>query len=164
MRNLFLLIYIQPPHRIVICIIASVLLWGYFGKKEKEKLWWRIANFAVLAGIVLGILYVTICSREAGVKKAILIPFHTFYEAKAQPELYRAMLMNVFLFVPLGLSLPVLMPRSKHRLVTALVLAFLFSAGIETIQYCYGLGRCEVDDVIMNTFGAFIGALSCRLF
>lgn len=160
MKKLFWLIYIQPLHRIVIWMIAAVLLWGYIGKRSRDKLWWRTINFTVFAGIVLVIVYMTICTREPGAKKAILIPFHSFIEAKAQPEMYRSMLMNVFLFVPLGLSLPFVIPKDKFPVVVTLVLAFLYSACIETIQYCYGFGRCEADDIIMNILGASIGTLS----
>ena len=36
----------------------------------------------------------------------------------------------------------------------------MLSAGIEYAQYRYALGMAEVDDVICNTLGAFIGAAS----
>ena len=40
-----------------------------------------------------------------------------------------------------------------------LILGMLFSIGIEAAQFYYGLGRCEVDDVIMNTLGCAIGTI-----
>ncbi len=73
------------------------------------------------------------------------------------------MLMNVFLFFPLGLTFSNALPRKWHRwlriILTTLVSSAL-SAGIEYAQYRYALGMAEVDDVICNTLGAFIGSTS----
>lgn len=44
------------------------------------------------------------------------------------------------------------------RLAVTVVFAMLLSIGIEAAQLWFHLGRCEVDDVIMNTLGAAIGA------
>lgn len=160
MKKLLWLIYIQPLHRIVICTILLVVLWGYLGKKEKKKRWWKILNSAAFAGIAMAIFYMTIYTRENGTKEAILSPFYTFREAKIQPELYRTMLMNVALFVPIGLSLPFALQKIKYPLIVTIVVAFLLSTCIEAVQYVYTLGQCEVDDVIMNTLGAVIGSLA----
>lgn len=92
-----------------------------------------------------------------------MTPFQSFMEAKKQPEIYRSMLMNVFLFVPLGLSFPYALPvqwNADVHIVFTILLGCCLSVAVEVIQYRYGLGRCEVDDVIMNTVGALIGALA----
>lgn len=50
-----------------------------------------------------------------------------------------------------------------HNEAITILFAFGLSVFIELIQYKYGLGRCEVDDVIMNTLGALIGTLAYYL-
>ena len=160
MGRVFWMIYIQPLHRIIIFMAFMVIFWGIFGKKGKNKQWWCIINAVVFVCAVLIILYMTIYSRSEAAKEAILIPFHSFIQAKEQPELYRSMLMNIFLFVPIGLSLPFVLSKKKHSIIMTMITAFLFSASIEAIQYYFALGLCEVDDVIMNTLGAMIGALA----
>ena len=55
------------------------------------------------------------------------------------------------------LSLPFVLGKWKLSVPVTVVLACLSSAGIEYLQYRYSLGRCEVDDVIMNTLGALLG-------
>ena len=93
-----------------------------------------------------------------------MIPFHSFVEARVQPEMYRSMLMNVFLFFPIGLSLPNILPdRCKNSALIAVVFAFLISSSVEFLQYRYQLGRVEIDDVICNTFGCMVGTLSYLL-
>ena len=95
-----------------------------------------------------------------------LIPFITFVNAKAQPELYRMMYMNILLFLPFGLSLPfVLQKKMRHPILVTILSAFGLSACIEIAQYVFHLGKCETDDVIMNVLGAVIGTtafLICR--
>jgi glycopeptide antibiotics resistance protein len=70
------------------------------------------------------------------------------------------MLMNVFLFLPLGLTLPFALGKGRLPEIFAVVLALAFSTGIEYLQYRYGLGWCEADDVIMNTLGTAVGVLA----
>lgn len=164
MHNLFLLIYRQPLHRIVFCMVLFLFLWAYFAFREKNSLRWRLGNFAVFAGIVAVIFYMTVYTRGEGTSEAILIPFQSFQEAKIQPELYRSMLMNVFLFMPIGLSLPFVLGMRRFSPFLTVTAALSFSAGIEYLQYRYALGRCEVDDIIMNTLGALIGCLAYWLF
>ena len=60
-------------------------------------------------------------------------------------------LSNIAFFVPFG----VLFPVKKWYVV--LVSSLVFSVLIETAQYVYRLGLCELDDVICNTLGAMIG-------
>ncbi len=106
---------------------------------------------------------ITLLTRSSGIHAVILTPFAALVAARHQPELYRELLMNVFLFFPLGLTLSHALPRPWHRWVrialTTLV-GCISSAGIEYTQHRYALGMAETDDVICNTLGAFLGATS----
>lgn len=122
-----------------------------------------MANFVLFCAAVIAILYATILNRTPGNYELILTPFAALSAARQQPELYRAMLMNVFLFFPLGLTLSNSLPRKWHRWGRIILTTFvgcILSAGIEYTQYRYALGMAEVDDVICNTLGAFIGSTS----
>lgn len=51
--------------------------------------------------------------------------------------------------------------KSNYRKwLFCIVLGFLMSVCIETIQYLFALGRTETDDVICNTFGCALGILA----
>ena len=122
-----------------------------------------MANFVLFCAAVIAILYATILTRTPGDYKPILTPFATFTAALQQPELYREMLMNVFLFFPLGLTLSNALSRKWHRwlrIILTTLVGCALSAGIEYAQYRYALGLAETDDVICNTLGAFLGAVS----
>ena len=122
-----------------------------------------MANFVLFCAAVIAILYATILTRTPGNYELILTPFAALSAARQQPELYREMLMNIFLFFPLGLTLSNALPRKWHRwgriILTALV-GCVLSVGIEYTQYRYALGMAETDDVICNTLGAFLGSAS----
>ena len=122
-----------------------------------------LLNTALACVAAFIILYATILTRTPGVPAAILTPFASLTAAQQQPELYREMLMNVFLFFPLGLTLSNALPRKWHRwgrIILTTLVGCTLSAGIEYAQYRYALGLAETDDVICNTMGAFLGAAS----
>lgn len=122
-----------------------------------------MSNLALSCVAVIIILYATLLTRTSGGYEAILPPFAALAAARVQPELYREMLMNVFLFFPLGLTLSNALPHRWNRWlrigVTTLA-GCLLSAGIEYAQYRFALGLAETDDVLCNTLGALLGAAS----
>lgn len=63
---------------------------------------------------------------------------------------------NILLFVPLGFLLPLTGRRMQGwRAVT--VVGAALSLVIELTQYVTGMGLCELDDLLHNTWGAFMG-------
>lgn len=63
---------------------------------------------------------------------------------------------NIALFVPAGALLPVL-SKKIGSLKRILILSILTSFFFETLQFLFILGVTDVDDVIYNTIGAFLG-------
>ena len=109
------------------------------------------------------ILYATVISRGESSLGHDFTPFSSFQRAIEQPEMYRSMLMNVFLFEPLGLMLPFVIKGSTvKRILLTIVIGFALSVAIEASQYFFALGMAEADDVICNTVGAALGA--CAYF
>lgn len=164
MGKIFSLIYVQPLYLVVVEMILLIMLWMWLKNRYGKQMWWRLFNSAVFIIVVSAILYTTLYSRTESYQVPVFIPFHSFYEVKTQPEIYRTMLMNIFLFEPIGLSLPNILPKKAHPVAVTVIIAILFSVLIEVAQYWFCIGRCEIDDVIFNTLGAFIGALGYLLF
>jgi hypothetical protein len=150
------------PWTVCILLLSLLLLWPMLCQRvgERRRVLLNTALACVAAFIIL---YTTILTRTPGVPEAILTPFASLTAARQQPELYREMLMNVFLFFPLGLTLSNALPRKWHRWLRIILITLIgcaLSAGIEYTQYRYALGLAETDDVICNTLGAFLGAAS----
>ena len=155
-------IYSRSFISIITFMALALAAWGALPARVGARRW-RCGNLALMLLITAAILYATLFSRAEGSTGLILTPLATFIAAQQQPELYREMLMNVFLFFPLGLTLSNALPRKWHRwgriILTALV-GCILSVGIEYVQYRYALGLAETDDVICNTLGAFLGSTS----
>lgn len=155
-------IYTRPLIAIILFMAIAVIVWSELPSRIAVK-YWRHGNLILAVLMTVAILYATILTRSEGNTGLILIPFATFTAARQHPELYREMLMNVFLFFPLGLTLSNALPRRWHRwgkIILTTLVGYALSAGIEYAQYRYALGLAETDDVICNTLGAFLGAAS----
>ena len=159
---MFQSIYSKPLSNIILAIVIAIVAWGYLRTKVQLRRW-TMANFVLFCAAVIAILYATILNRTPGNYELILTPFAALSAARQQPELYREMLMNIFLFFPLGLTLSNALPQKWHRwlrIILTTLIGCILSAGIEYAQYRYALGLAETDDVICNTLGAFLGATS----
>lgn len=157
---MFNYIYSRSLTVILLVIVVGTVLWGFLRSRSRR---WRTVNALLCVLTVAVILYATILTRASSDYELILTPFATFTAAHQQPELYREMLMNVFLFFPLGLTLSNALPRKWHcwvRIAFTALIGCILSTGIECAQYRYALGMAEVDDVICNTLGAFTGSTS----
>lgn len=162
MDSLFHNIYAAKISTILFIIPMLLLVWSVISAAFYKQM--RIIG-VLLAVIAVGaIIYVTVYSRGESSAIADFIPFSSFERAKIQPEMYRSMLMNVFLFVPLGLSLPYVFGGSTiKRILLTILIGFLLSVTIEAIQYFASLGMAETDDVICNTLGTAIGSCAYLL-
>ncbi len=74
----------------------------------------------------------------------------------ADVELILQILVNIFMYIPIGILLPTCfsMFKKKRRV---LFLVFCISSLIEIIQGIARLGYFEADDIINNVFGSIIG-------
>ena len=155
-------IYTRPLIIIILFMVLALTVWGGLAAHIAAKRWQR-GNLVLTALMVAAILYATILTRSEGSTGLILTPFATFTAARQQPEFYREMLMNMFLFFPLGLTLSNVLPQKWYRwgrIILTTLVGCILSVGIEYAQYRYALGMAEVDDVICNTLGAFVGSTS----
>ena len=63
---------------------------------------------------------------------------------------------NVVCFMPFGFVLPIL-SNSQRSVLKVTFLTMLCSIAVEVIQLVTMTGSCDVDDVILNTAGGFLG-------
>ena len=155
-------IYSRSFISVITFMVLALAAWGALPARVGARRW-RWGNLVLMLLMTAAILYATLFSRAEGGTGLILTPFASLTAARVQPELYREMLMNVFLFFPLGLTLSNALPRKWHRwgrIILTTLVGCALSAGIEYAQYRCALGLAETDDVICNTLGAFLGAAS----
>lgn len=88
--------------------------------------------------------------------------FWTYRDLLGEFAFYTNIFGNVLGFLPFGLMLPLIAPKMDNVFLTVLS-GFLLSLGVEVIQLITKVGCFDVDDLILNTLGAFLGYLGFAL-
>lgn len=72
---------------------------------------------------------------------------------------------NIAFFVPFGILIYVLLYRmgGQHPIRNTVIIGAFASILMETAQYVFALGYTDIDDLMMNTLGALIGAGVAKL-
>jgi glycopeptide antibiotics resistance protein len=103
--------------------------------------------------------------RMYGYWNISLIPFktinssiETFLRVGLTPSTIN-FIANIFVFIPLGFMIPLLLRRSSF--VRTITICFLVIIGIEIFQFIICLGSADIDDVILNMTGCFVGYIIC---
>lgn len=76
----------------------------------------------------------------------------------------RERVKTVFLygiFIPLGIYLSLF--KNKKKIITNLLFIFIVSLFVEIIQWYFGIGTADIDDIILNCLGGLIGILGYKL-
>ena len=129
---MFRLIYTMPLYKVCLVMAMLLVLWAYYRAYLPKKLF-KAMNLCLLVTSVFAVLYLTVFSRRAGVDDVVLAPFSALREAKAEPERYRSMLMNVFLFFPLGMACANAFSdkmKMRRRVILTVVIGFALSTAV----------------------------------
>ena len=84
--------------------------------------------------------------------------FWTHREQLGFLAVFTNILGNVIGFVPYGFILPIISKKTESLLFVTST-GFLGSLLVETVQLITRVGSFDVDDLILNTLGAFLGCL-----
>ena len=106
------------------------------------------------------IFWITIISREKGVRPLMLTPFWEYAKVVNNDQrvfFIRQIVGNIVLFIPLGVMLPLLPNLKNIKCINVTICGFGLSVLIELTQYITAKGWVEFDDVFNNTVGAMIG-------
>ena len=143
--------------------IAVIIVVGYFiykkilkGKKKISigKLAWGI----LFVCYVLMLGSVTLLSRGKSYNGGRYPLFYSYREAwySFSVQEWRNLILNIWMFVPLGFLLPMGVRKMRRFWKTALC-GFAVTVMIEILQHLTQRGVFEWDDVLNNTVGAMIG-------
>lgn len=124
----------------------------------------------LIGGIyVFALLGISILRAEVNQSERLLqyIPFSFVIDYARQEltigELFKNVLGNFALYIPLGILLPCLFPTLTFK--KTLWVGLLTSLCCELIQYIVAIGVADIDDWMLNTIGTLVGAtLYYRLF
>lgn len=116
---------------------------------------------------ILAMAYITLFSREFDKETSVYI-FRTDLITRAirekSLEPMKHILLNVAMFIPMGVMLPFVYPEKLNRWDMVIPLALMVTTLIETTQLLLRLGQADLTDIVANTLGAVVGFLGYRLF
>ena len=115
---------------------------------------------------ILALSYITVFSRSDRHATEILLSFDSVREAMRthSVEPLRHLLLNVAMFVPLGVLFPAIWPGHLDRVRYVLPLGMLLTTLIETTQLMLRLGQFDLEDISANTLGALIGLALYKMY
>lgn len=67
---------------------------------------------------------------------------------------------NIVLFIPAGAYLQIF--KIDKRILPSVALVCAISLCVEITQYALGIGRADIDDIILNTLGGLLGVFIYR--
>ena len=135
----------------VLAVIGSVLfglflIWGLWLKFGMEDL--VAFNYSRLL--------------ELTTKERFMLDIEPFVRKPYHSETYwLEVVLNGFVLAPFGVAFNVI--DKKRRVWLHLLICFLFSLGMETLQFFTMIGGFATSDIIMNTLGYFVGFIAYHL-
>lgn len=157
---IFYVIFILP----VMAVLSALIYLPFYlvnKKKYGKRPFVRHLCIYALIGVIASVLYATIFwggfRFVEGFRMLNLVPFIWVKETYAMgfANMIKQLVINTIMLVPFGFFLPIVFEKMRKCWKTVLVTAvFIFC--IEFTQYFIGRSA-DVDDLIMNSFGALIG-------
>lgn len=141
-------------------LIAGLVIYGLIaivlkvsGKTKAFKngdcfLQYLFTVYMIFVGIVTGIFSFDAWGLH-GAHNYNLIPF--------TGEDLSYIILNVLLFLPMGVFLPLICRKEKVGLKKTVIIILFLSLFIECIQFFFVGRLADIDDLIANTFGGMIG-------
>ena len=135
-----------------VAVCASVVVLSVV--KADNPLLVRRVSWSLLLGYVLLVLCFTVFFREGKDVAQISMKPLWNYES-LNYKLIAESILNVFLFMPLGFLAGAAV--KKKRMLKMFGIGFLISLSIEIMQYVFRRGVGNIDDLMHNVLGCFIG-------
>lgn len=146
----------------IILGLITVIVCLAFYSLVSSKIFHNIINFHLGKLILIYFLYIycfmvvaiTLVSREPGSRKALDFSLFSTFSPIMGENIYP--LENIILFIPLGVLLPLLWNKF-YNTIWCLTAGFILSFCIELTQYITERGYSQIDDILTNVFGTFVG-------
>lgn len=144
-------------------------------QKRKQN---KIKNLLLIGFLVylMLVIYVTLFAWNYGAslgpagpggRNYNFIPFRSIYRiAVYSPTIVdpiKILIGNIILFIPFGFLAPIAIKKLRKSVLITTGLGMLLSIAIESSQFLFTYRVSNIDDVILNTLGAFIGAVMIKI-
>lgn len=145
---------------ILFLIVMYILKkFGLIQSKKSEPLRDLLLFLIIVYAAVL--LKLAFFSREPGSRTTVDLTLFNTWGTTMQAHAF--FVENIIMFIPFGILIPTAFPVMRNIFVCTLT-ALACSLCLEMFQLITGRGFCQLDDVITNTLGAFIGYMVYRMW
>ena len=145
---------------ILFLIVMYILKkFGLIQSKKSEPLREFLLFLIIVYAAVL--LKLAFFSREPGSRTTVDLTLFNTWGTTMQAHAF--FVENIIMFIPFGILIPTAFPVMRNIFVCTLT-ALACSLCLEMFQLITGRGFCQLDDVITNTLGAFIGYMVYRMW
>ena len=139
-----------PAAGVILCL--NLILRKKTGEKQVSAI--PLAVFMLYMAILLVITFLT---RENGSSPGVAdLELFSTWGINKRNNAY--VVENVLLFIPWGFTFCLAFPAAR-RILSCTFLGAVTSVSIECLQLVTGRGFFQVDDIMTNILGAFIGSL-----
>ena len=159
---------LEPAGYLPLGLIAGILFlivmyilkkFGLIQSKKSEPLRDLLLFLIIVYAAVL--LKLAFFSREPGSRTTVDLTLFNTWGTTMQAHAF--FVENIIMFIPFGMLIPTAFPVMRNIFVCTLP-ALACSLCLEMFQLITGRGFCQLDDVITNTLGAFIGYMVYRMW
>ena len=159
---------LEPAGYLPLGLIAGILFlivmyilkkFGLIQSKKSEPLRDLLLFLIIVYAAVL--LKLAFFSREPGSRTTVDLTLFNTWGTTMQAHAF--FVENIIMFIPFGILIPTAFPVMRNIFVCTLT-ALACSLCLEMFQLITGRGFCQLDDVVTNTLGAFIGYMVYRMW
>ncbi len=132
--------------------------------------------YMLLLLYILTILYITLFAWNYGAslgptgpggRNFNLIPFRSIYRITVFSSTwlnpFKILIGNILMFIPFGFFI-LFFQKNKRKLRLVVAYGFLLSFLIEGTQFLFTYRVADIDDLILNTFGAWCGGVTFLIY
>ena len=115
---------------------------------------------------VLAILMVSLITRRTRTETVLQLELFAAVKSaltKGSLEELNHMILNVIMFMPLGYLFVQMHPHRLGNPVPVVGIGVVLSTFIEISQLVFRRGNCDVDDILANSIGAFLGLVIFKI-
>ncbi len=141
---------------IYVAVYLLYVLFCKIFKKERRLGTDHAIAMCMLLIYMTSLLFIVFMSREVGEYNGVNMELWSSWGTTVTKRAF--FVENILLFIPMGILMPSAFSKFR-KIYICIPCCFLFSLFIEATQYIFGLGIAEIDDLVTNTFGAFLGLI-----
>lgn len=149
------------PMIVIFTVILSSIRITYLIVKKEKFILYKEFTYLLFVVYILSLFYI-VTFQDDNYGNSNFIPFKEMFRYDITSKLFiKNIIGNILLYMPLGFFITAYI--DERKIIPPLIITFISSVSIELIQLV--IGRVfDIDDIMLNITGGFLGALIFILF